>query len=327
MATPIWKDTKASYVALGDSQTFTISVDGQTIYNGRLVKKPGDVGLTTYVNRLVKDYLSAKIDFDRGRFIHPQDNYIREFTINPTTTAGVSAYKLYCDYGYEEGGVADNTLSVISRPLHNVVDPRQILFCTFADLSEDTSHLVKVRLRNGKRILAESLPNKVQTFTLQLYAYMADNIIDIYDDMASKVLASYEVRNTCAEYCLYYLNAHGGYDHLLINGNAMRTDKFARTEISKSVDNTTLAHSRQTIATEVTPTWRLYTDCLTDEQWKLTHHLLGSSHIFLHNLETDEITPVVITSSVAEYKSYRNQGNKKSYLTIDVEASTKRMRK
>lgn len=327
MATPIWKDIKASYVTLGDSQTFTISVDGQTIYNGRLVKKPGEAGLTTYVNRLIKDYLSAKIDFDRGRFIHPQDNYIREFTISPTTTAGVSVYKLYCDYGYEEGGVADNALSVISRPLHNVVDPRQILFCTFADLSENASHSVKVRLRYGKRILAESLPNKVQTFTLQLSAYMADNIIDIYDDVDGKVLASYEVRNTCAEYCLYYLNAHGGYDHLLINGNAMRTDKFARIDISKSVDNTTLAHGRQTIAAEVTPTWRLYTDCLTDEQWKLTHHLLGSSHIFLHDLGTDEITPVVITSSVAEYKSYRNQGNKKSYLTINVEASTKRMRK
>jgi hypothetical protein len=130
MAIPIWKDTEASYVTLGDSRAFTISVDGKIIYNGRLVKKPGDVTLITYINRFVKDYLSAKIDFVRGVTIHTQDNYVREFTINPATSAGVSSYKFYCDYGYEGRAVADNALSVISRPMSNVVDPRQMLFCT-----------------------------------------------------------------------------------------------------------------------------------------------------------------------------------------------------
>lgn len=327
MAIPIWKDTYASYVTFADSQAFTISVDGQIIYNGRLVKKPGEIGLTTYVNRLVKDYLSAKIDFVKGQIVHAQDNYVREFTIDPATTAGVSAYKFYCDYGYEEGGVADNTLSVISRPLHNVVDPRQIFFCTFADLGENTTHSVKVRLRNGKRILAESLPNKVQTFTLQLYAYMVDNIIEIYDDMASKVLASYEVRNTCAEYCLYYLNAHGGYDHLLINGTTLRSDNIKRTEITRVVDNTTLKHGRNDVHTEITRTWRLNTGHLTDAQWANTHHLLGSTHVFLHNLDSGEIVPVVIKANKADFNTYRNKGRKMSQLSIDVEESTKRERR
>ena len=327
MAIPIWKDTIADYLTMGDSQTFTINVDGKTIYNGRLVKKPGKVGLTTYVNRLIKDYLSAKIDFSRDENVHPQVNYIREFTINPATTVGVSAYKFYCDYGYEEGGVADNTLSVISRPLHNVVDPRQMLFCTFADLSENTSHLVKVRLRNGKRMLAESLPNKVQTFTLQLYAYMADNIIEIYDDMASKVLASYEVRNTCAEYALYYLNAHGGYDHLLIKGTSKRTDNIKRTEITRVVNNTTLKHGRNDVHTEITRTWRLNTGHLTDAQWAKIHHLLGSTHVFLHHLDSGEIVPVVIKANKADFNTYRNNGRKMSQLSIDVEESTKRERR
>lgn len=327
MAIPIWKDTHASYVTMGDSKTFTISVDGQTIYNGRLVRKPGEAGLTTYVNRLVKDYLSAKIDFVRGQTIHPQDNYIREFTISPATTAGESSYKFYCDYGYEDGAVKDNALSVISRPLHNVVDPRQILFCTFADLSDNTSHSVKVRLRQGKFILAESLPNKVQTFTLRLTTSMADNIIEIYDYMALKLLATYEVRKTCAEYCLYYLNAHGGYDHLLINGTSKRSDNIKRTEITRVVDNTTLKHGRNDVHTEITRTWRLNTGHLTDAQWAKTHHLLGSTHVFLHNLETDEIVPVVIKANKADFNTYRNNGRRMSQLSIDVEESTKRERR
>lgn len=327
MAIPIWKDTNASYVTMGDSQTFTISVDGQTIYNGRLVKKPGKVGLTTFVNRLVKDYLSAKIDFVKGQIVHAQDNYVREFTIDPATTAGVSAYKFYCDYGYEEGGVADNTLSVISRPLHNVVDPRQILFCTFADLSDNTTHLIEVRLRNGKRILAGSLPNKAQTFTPPLLPSMAGDIIDIVDEMAGVLLASYEVRNTCAEYCLYYLNAHGGYDHLLINGTSKRTDNIKRTEITRVVDNTTLKHGRNDVHTEITRTWRLNTGHLTDAQWANTHHLLGSTHVFLHNLDSGEIVPVVIKANKADFNTYRNKGRKMSQLSIDVEESTKRERR
>lgn len=327
MAIPIWKDTNASYVTFGGSQTFTISVGGQTIYNGRLVKKPGESGLTTYVNRLVKDYLSAKIDFNRGKFIHSQDNYIREFTISPATTAGVSSYKFYCDYGYEDGAVKDNALSVISRPLSNVVDPRQTLFCTFADLSDNTNNDVVARLRKMNRDIQASTGGKAQTFTIRLLPSMAGDIIDIVDEMAGEVLASYEVRNTCAEYALYYLNAHGGYDHLLINGTTKRTDNIKRTEITRVVDNTTLKHGRNDVHTEITRTWRLNTGHLTDAQWAKTHHLLGSTHIFLHNLETDEIVPVVIKANKADFNTYRNKGRKMSQLSIDVEESTKRERR
>lgn len=326
MAIPIWKDTNASYVTLADSQTFTISVDGKTIYNGRLVRKPGEVGLTTYVNRLVKDYLSAKIDFVKGEMIHTQDNYIREFTISPATTAGVSAYKFYCDYGYEEGGVADNTLSVISRPLHNVVDSRQILFCTFADLAVNAYHRVQVKIRETDTLIAQSSSALCQTFTCRLDRY-AGKTLDIFDDMAGEVLASYEVRNTCAEYCLYYLNAHGGYDHLLINGTTLRSDNIKRTEITRVVDNTTLKHGRSDVHTEITRTWRLNTGHLTDAQWAKTHHLLGSTHVFLHNLDTDEIVPVVIKANKADFNTYRNKGRRMSQLSIDVEESTKRERR
>ena len=272
---PIWKDTPASFETLKNAVTVELSVDGEVIYKGKLVDQPGNIYVTTFVNRIAKDYLSAKIEFDRDNDVHRQERYVREFTISPATTAGVSAYKFYCDYGYEEGGVAEGALSVISRPMSKVVDPRQILFCTFADLTDNTVNKVMMQQHNNNAILVTAGEGKCQTFTFQLQNALNGSTIDIVDGMT----------------------------------------------------RTVLAHSRQTIATEVTPTWKLYTDCLTDEQWKLTHHLLGSSHIFLHDLETDEITPVVITSSVAEYKSYRNQGNKKSYLTIDVEASVKRMRK
>ena len=326
MATPIWKDTAVRYMSQSGEEPYTISVDGEVVYKGKLIQQPGEAYMTLFINRIAKDYLSSKIDFVKNKTVFQQPKHKRSFTPSGVPVIGEKAYNIYNDWGYEDMPISSAS-QVISRPMSTIVDPRQRLFVTAAKLSEGEASVVRI-MECGERCtaIAEEKPEPCVTFAIMLNKKVDGTIFKIQEGN-NNLLTQYEVRNTCADYCLYYLNAHGGYDHLLINGNAMRTDKFARTEISKSVDNTTLAHSRQTIATEVTPTWRLYTDCLTDEQWKLTHHLLGSSHIFLHDLGTDEITPVVITSSVAEYKSYRNQGNKKSYLTIDVEASTKRMRK
>ena len=325
MAIPIWKDTQASYVTMGDSQEFTINLGDAVIFKGRLTKKPGENSASTYINRILKNYLTAKINFNRRATIQQQDGYLREFTISPATTDGVSAYKFYCDYGYEEGAVKDNALSVISRPLSNIVDPRQILFCTFADLT-DSAHKVVIKERESGALVTTSRTGKCQTFTCPL-GREEGKTLDIYDSMAGEVLASYEVRETCAEYALYYLNAHGGYDHLLINGTSKRTDNIKRTEITRVVDNTTLKHGRNDVHTEITRTWRLNTGHLTDAQWAKTHHLLGSTHVFLHNLDSGEIVPVVIKANKADFNTYRNKGRRMSQLSIDVEESTKRERR
>ena len=57
------------------------------------------------------------------------------------------------------------------------------------------------------------------------------------------------------------------------------------------------------------------------------YHLLESTQVYLHNLETDEIIPVVITDTSCVYKTYSNQGNTRFYYTINVEASNYKIRK
>jgi hypothetical protein len=51
------------------------------------------------------------------------------------------------------------------------------------------------------------------------------------------------------------------------------------------------------------------------------YHLFESTEVYLHNLNTNEITPVTITDSSCEYKTYANQGNKRFYYIINVEES------
>lgn len=329
MATPIWKDTDARYVSVASAMSLTISVDGDIVFNGKVNKMPGAPSIQVFVNRIAKDYLSSKIDFKRGTTAFQQSRHKRRFDISPRTQNGLSYLEFYNDWSYEDASIVPNVSQTLSSPLSNIVDPRQILFTTMAKISDgESTGEVSIDYCDNNMCMrpVRATPAPCVTFAYPLAGISEGVDIDILNEEDDTAIR-YKVKKTCADYALYYLNAYGGYDHLLINGNTMRKDDITRTEITKSVNNSTLAHGKQCVAMEITPRWELYTDYLTDKQWSKTHHLLGSSHVLLHDLNTDEITPVNITSSTAEFKTYRNQGNKKSYLTIEVEASVKRMRK
>lgn len=327
MATPIWKDEVLRWANLKGKTQLSISADGAVVYQCKLTSPPGSNVMSMNINHIVKDYLSSKITFNRNTRIYQQPMFKRTFELSARTQNGVMEVTRYNDWSYESRQPSDYCES-LSSPLSNIVDPRQILFSTIAKVGDGEAGECYLDYCDKGMCLRPlyAIPSPCVTFAYPLKDVSENVKIDILHDREDAAI-TYQVKKTCADYCLYYLNAYGGYDHLLIKGTVLRTDSFARTEITRDVSNATLLHGKQCIATEITPKWRLNTDYLTDEQWAKTHHLLGSTHVLLHNLATDEIVPVVITSSTAEFKTYRNQGNKKSFLTIDVEASVKRMRK
>lgn len=130
---------------------------------------------------------------------------------------------------------------------------------------------------------------------------------------------NYIYKETDKNYALYYINAYGGWDSLAIRGNVTQTDKIQ----SQTYKNKT--NGKVKYLNTITPSWQLYTDSMNDGS--KMHHLLESTEVYLHNLETDEITPVVITDSECVYKSYANQGSTRFHYTINVEASNYKIRK
>jgi hypothetical protein len=330
MATPIWQDTIVEHETISSSVDYSISVDESVIYHGKLTKRPGEESIKVNVNNLVKDYLTSKIDFDpsKTRYEHPA--FMREFSIEVENED--TRVVIYNDWSYEADRAEDTSPRFLSSPLSTIVDPRQYVFITASPFGVggvihisglDASNRVTFSVGEKTAMCTTFVQklNALSTPTLRISGAVSSADSERPDSF------SYTVKKSCADYCLYYLNAYGGYDHLLINGTTIRTDSFARTEITKSVLNTTHQHGKQSVSIDITPKWRLNTDYLTDEQWAKTHHLLGSPYVLLHNLVTDEVIPVVITSNTAEFKTYRNQGRRKSFLTIEVEASVKRMRK
>lgn len=126
----------------------------------------------------------------------------------------------------------------------------------------------------------------------------------------------------CGDAALYYLNSHGGYDAFLIEGLIKRTDNYTQGDIYRAYDNTDIQHGRNRFITEITPSWELHTSWLSDDESdRLVRNLFPSTRVWLHLLDTDETLPVVIADTSAEYKTFRNNGEKLVSYTIRVQGS------
>ena len=126
------------------------------------------------------------------------------------------------------------------------------------------------------------------------------------------------------DYVLYYSNAYGGWDSLLCNGTSKKTDNIEHLNYRRKSRNQS-EFSKVNYQNNITPTWSLNTGITIDGSKMF--HLLESTMVYLHNLETNEIIPVVITNSSCEYLTYTNNGKKPYYYNITVEESNQKLRK
>lgn len=129
--------------------------------------------------------------------------------------------------------------------------------------------------------------------------------------------------NYCGEGALYYRNSKGGYDAFLIEGRCERTDKFTQKDIYKAYDNSKVNDfGRNRFLTQITPTWKLVTGWLTDdESERLANNLIPSTQVWFHNLVDNTIHPVVITDTQVKHKTYSNEGNQLVAYEINIEYS------
>ena len=131
---------------------------------------------------------------------------------------------------------------------------------------------------------------------------------------------TYNVVDTCAKYVLYYQNAYGGYDSLLIEGMSSEEDAVSRKTMS-DIDG------KKNYLNDISKTITLHTSWMTDEESLRMHHLLNSNLVYLHDLELNEVYPVILNNSNTQYKTYKSNGCKLVNYTIDVTLAEYRRRK
>jgi hypothetical protein len=240
------------------------------------------------------------------------------------------------DWSYSSGSGA-----VLSKPIINLVDNRQFFLYTIKAGTPDVQTTVTMRI-GGIEVVSFQISgytyyNLVQDLSVATYpgefsyAYSYDFFVDrsvpIEGVNEIKIGSSkYYVANTCYRYCLYYLNQYGGWDSILFRGRELKTDSLSRLSYKKNYVSQSTDFNKVDYLTTISEHWSLNTSFLDDIESSKMINLMASNRIFIHDLETGHISPVNITNSTCEHKTYKNQGRKMATYEIEVTASQPKYR-
>jgi hypothetical protein len=321
----VWKDTYFEYPNVG-TLSYTI-YDGETpIYNGKSVSIPNASGVKFNVNRLCSNYLNSKLPegITEGYFTNP--DYCKHFTIKTDNTL-IGQYHFYNSYLYED----DKENIILSKHIRDkfIIDRRQYFICSLFNRKKSNASFTlryATATTTTGTIYDGVIDNTAQSIIIERDKYKNDtSIIRVEVTTQGNIIA--DIEDTCYDYCLYYCNAYGGWDSLLIDGNVKKTDKIDSKYYTRDYDNNTTQSEKTKFANVINTEYILYTGWFTDAEQSRLHHLLESTEVYLHNLNTDEIVPVNITNNTCEYKTFTNNGKKKFSNTINVEVAQTRIRK
>lgn len=132
----------------------------------------------------------------------------------------------------------------------------------------------------------------------------------------------------CGQFVLYYLNAFGGWDSLIVHeGSLVQEDALTRHTVGVDYENDeSYKTGRLNYVNELKRTFTMHTGWLTDAQASRMHHLLNSPCVYLHDITAGRIVPLVLTNTVTEYKTYQNQGLRMVDYTITADLAVDMMR-
>lgn len=345
MAVPIWKDY---YVSLGstDGTLFRIranSSSGTIIYTGKAFLRPGETTISVRINDICAVYLSNVLPFmsdaQFSQVTLPMTFYIQKSTNGGTSWTAVGNVQFTYDWSYDYD--YDVSTMGMAFPITGKADVRQWIVYTAYNASQVSA---TIRYKDGTSA----------TQTIQVAVGASFNT-DFNSDFARSVRvagsgtavfslatwnnlkpvksitignATYEVVTDCASYVLYYLNAYGGWDSLLVEGNDMEHDAISRSIMAMEYDNRSIQNrGRRNYVNEIDKQFTLHTGVMTDAQSKAMHNLIESTNVYLYDIASDEMIPVIVTDTALQYKTYKNNGNRMVSYDINVEVAQDRVRR
>ena len=338
MIHPIWKNF---FVDLGEAESaeYVISYNSgdslATIYSGKAWRKPGESSVRICINDVCADWLVNTFPSLAEGF--SRSNMPVEFVVQTISIAGVytevARVRFINDWSYDNEHDAQK--EGMSAPINGRIDVRQWLLWTGIDVSEVQADIL---LSNGESFKV-FLPIKIsEDFNVDFNADFAMSVRSAgsgtavfsptqWGDASRIVIngSQYEIVNSCQRYALYYLNAYGGWDSLLIEGASSEEDSLKRYTMTKAG-----SYDREKVnyLNEIQKTITLHTSRLSDEQSLRMHHLLNSTDVYLHDLEKGAILPVVLEETTTPYKTFKGEGGGRMVTyTIKVTIAQSRMRR
>lgn len=302
------------YVTSDNSIDYTITCDGEMIFSGKAYKRPGATNIVFSIGDICASFLSSSVDLSgiTTEFVQIPE-MARTFTVQNEQSADLLATVIFSnDWSYK-----GSTPNFASDPVQRKIDPRQLLLASMYEVSKvtvqtegsapQTQTLYDGDAASGLACVDTALLSNATAVTISA------------NSTGGSSTMTYDVVKPCARYVLYYVNAFGGWDSLLMAGNDKRVDKYTRATYKKVYSPANLS-DRGTVnyRNDIERTISLVTDWLTDEESSRMHHLFGSTNVLLHDLVDDIIRPVTITAKSWTEKTFRNNGAKLVNYQIDV---------
>lgn len=315
---PIWKDTDIYIKNNSDYIDYIIQLNGDAVYSGRAYTLGDKVKIR--LNTIMEQVLVPDLDIDRNGL---QDNNSYANAVLAIALDGehyrpYKEIKCYADWSYK-----DQYANILSNPIKREIDRRQKLVCTAMDYAGDGDTMVVAkRIGSSTQTSTYSLENGIGTIVQYAGGYNSFTV------SAGNSQVTYLVVDSCKRYCLYYLNARGGWDSYLFEKGSNEKDNFVRSTFKRIITNTKPQHGTVEYKNAITKTWTLKTGYLTDGQsLNLAENLMSSPCAYLHDLDEGEIYPVIITTKSTDYKTFYRNGRRFSSYDIDVQLAQDRRRR
>lgn len=341
MANPIWKDYPV-LLGSGDGLSYRIVLHDtqEVIYAGRAYKRPGQPSNIIRINDICADYFSntlptiSQSSFSELDFPITFDVLVYNAGTATWDTVDSVAFDNNWSYDYDY----DPETMGLSFPIISEIDPRQPIVISVYDAESVTATVYFKDGTSFQVIIPVARTNDFNNdfnfdFARTTRASASGTAVLLPSawpncDRVVVGLNTYKVKDACAKYALYYVNAYGGWDTLLVEGNDIESDTFERFVRMVEYDNSSITNrGMENYLNEITKTFQLHTGWMTDEQSKRMRHLTGSTCVYLYDLASQQMIPIVITDNSQEYKTYKNQGNRMVNYTLQAQLAQNRIRR
>lgn len=339
-AIPLWKD-KIVNIGLVDSLFYRITLadTAEVIYSGKAFKRPGADFIQVKINDICADYLQNVLpnlsQADFSELTLPVTFYVQSSADGVTWTNQGSAQFINdwsYDYGYNPATMG------MAFPINGRIDSRMPIVWTGLNVSQVTMTLYYTDGTTAQVIIPIEISDDFNSDYNNDFSHSVRSagsgtavfLLDAWDNVDRVVIghATYKVVTDCAKYALYYVNAHGGWDCFLIEGNSLESDSLKRYTREVVYDNTDIQNRGiQNYVNEITKTFTLQTGWLLHDQGEMMHHLINSTDVYLYDIANEQMIPVTIPSTTCEYKNYKNQGNRLVNYTLQVQVAQNRIRR
>lgn len=339
MANPIWKDY---FVNLGTDDSYpyriTLSDTGEVIWVGKAYKRPGEANVSVKINDICSEYFSNVLPtLSQAEFslLNLPLTFVVEAYINSSWATKASVQFLNdwsYDYGYNPSTMG------MSFPITGRIDARMPIVWTGLNVSQ---------------VNATIYPRSGQPYSVIIPVEIANDFnADFNSDFSRSVRSAgsgtavffpsawsnvdrivvngktYKVVTGCAEYALYYINAYGGWDCLLVEGSTMESDNLVRYTNEVVYDNSDIQNRGiRNYVNEISKGFTIRTGWLLGEQGKMMHHLINSTEVYLYNIASAEMMPVNVADTRCDYRDFHNNGNNLVNYELSVSVAQNRIRR